>query len=251
MLKKFFDFCEMHYGFNAKILEEIGPFKLKIENKNKKKYYSLKEFKKFIKFVDNDVYKQFFNFLFYTGVRPGEAMALKFSDIDIENGTVSITKTMDEHGKREVGTPKTMSSIRIIKIDKQLKKDLIKLKSFYQDKYNDTKYDYYVFGGQKPLAPTTINRYKKQACEKAKLEPITLHQFRHSHATLLLHNNIEVHEISKRLGHSKVSTTIDVYTHENLDQEKRVYDTLNSMRFNFFKTISTSFKNFISFILKP
>jgi len=66
----------------------------------------------------------------------------------------------------------------------------------------------------------------------------------------LLHNKIEIHQIAKRLGHSKVSTTLDVYTHENLDQEKRVCDTLNSMRFNFFKTMTTRFKNFIS-LLKP
>lgn len=248
MIKKFFDFCEIHYGFNSRILNEIGPFKQRIENKQKKKYYSLKEFKKFIKFLDNNMYKQFFNFLFFTGVRPGEAMALKFSDMN--NEYISINKTMDEHGKREVGTPKTMSSNRTIRIDKQLVKDLLNLKCSYQKEYKDTKYDYYIFGGKKPLAPTTINRYKKQACEKSNLESITLHQFRHSHATLLLHNDIEIHEISKRLGHSKVSTTLDVYTHENLNQEKRVCDTLNSMRFNFFKTICTRFKNFIS-ILKP
>lgn len=249
MLKKFLGFCDNHYGFNSKILEEVGTFKLRIENKkNKKAFYSLKEFKKFIKCVDNNVYKQFFYFLFFTGVRPGEAMALTFNDMN--NDYIAINKTMDEHGTRKIGTPKTISSNRTIKIDNRLKSDLKKLKKYYQEKYQDNDYDYYIFGGKKPLAPTTINRHKIKACEKANLRPITLHCFRHSHATLLFHNNIEIHQISKRLGHNNVSTTLNVYTHANLNQEKRVCDTLNSMRFNFFKTISSRFNNFIS-ILKP
>ncbi len=85
----------------------------------------------------------------------------------------------------------------------------------------------------KPLAPTTINRYKIRACNKRNIRPIKLHQFRHSHATYLLNKKIDIHIISKRLGHSKVSTTLDVYTHSNLLQEKRLIKSLNS-RFSLF-----------------
>ena len=95
---------------------------------------------------------------------------------------------------------------------------------------NDKKYDYFIFGGMSPLSSTTINRYKKETCEKANIRPIALHQFRHSHATLLLNLNIDIHVISKRLGHTKTSTTLDIYTHANLEQEKRVSKTLNSLR---------------------
>ena len=95
--------------------------------------------------------------------------------------------------------------------------------------YDWVKLDYFVLGGVKPLAPTTINRRKFDACKKANIRPITLHQFRHSHATLLLQNGIVINEVSRRLGHSKVSTTLDIYTHTNLEQEKRVYYTLNRL----------------------
>lgn len=230
MLTEFLDYCHHKYSYDNSILFDIKPFEERIEKK-KVDFYSLKEFRCFIKCFDNNIYKQFFNFMFFTGVRPGEAMALKFTDL--EDDYIIINKTMDEHGTREVGTPKTTSSNRTIKIDRKLRKDLLKLKEFYIAKYCDVTFDYFIFGGKKPLAPTTINRYKLKACEKAKIRPITLHQFRHSHATMLLNKKIDIHVISSRLGHSNVSTTIDVYTHASIKQEKRVLSTLNSIRFNF------------------
>lgn len=244
MLKRFFDYCTKHYNFDDSILLEVGGFKNKVEKK-RKDFYTLKEFKLFISCMTNEVYKQFFNFMFFTGTRPGEAMALRFSDL--VNDTISINKTISEHGKREIGTPKTSSSYREIIIDKKLHNDLLKLKNRYINQYNDTTFDYFIFGGKKPLSPTTINRYKEDACKKANLRPITLHQFRHSHATLLLNKGLSIHVISERLGHSKVSTTYDVYTHADFSQEKRVYDTLNSMRFNFFRP-SQVFKKIFSIL---
>ena len=114
--------------------------------------------------------------------------------------------------------------------------------------YNKSNFDYFIFGGIKPLAPTTINRYKVKACQKANLRPITLHQFRHSHATLLVNNNVLINEVSRRLGHSNVSITLNTYVHTDSGQEKRVYNTLNSLRFNFFNSITSIFKNFISIL---
>lgn len=168
-------------------------------------------------------------------------MALKFSDL--KNGYITISKTISSHGKREIGTPKTSSSYRTIKIDKILERDLLNLKNIYNKEYayND---DLFIFGGIKPLSPT-INRHKEKTCKKAQIRPITLHQFRHSHATLLLNNNILVNEVSKRLGHSKVSTTLDVYTHTDLTQEKRVINALNSMRFNFFSSTKYKLKSIL------
>lgn len=245
MLKKFFLYCSKYYNFDYSIIEDVPKFTLKIENKNTD-FYTFNEFKRFIKCVDNNIYKQFFNLMFFTGTRPGEAMALKFSDL---NGDyIRINKTIDEHGKREIGTPKTISSNRTIKIDKKLKYDLLLLKKYYVDKYSSVAFDYFIFGGIKPLAPTTINRHKKMACLKANIRPITLHQFRHSHATLLFNKGINIHVIKDRLGHSKASTTIDTYTHSNFRQEKRVYNTLNILRYNFFECLLYNFKNLISIL---
>lgn len=174
-------------------------------------------------------------------------MALRFSDL--KGNYITINKTIDSHSDRSVGTPKTFSSNRTIEIDNKLKLELLTLKEFYIDKYCDSNFDYYIFGGVKPLAPTTINRYKLSACKKASMRPITLHQFRHSHATLLFNKGINIHVIKDRLGHSKASTTIDIYTHNSLKQEKRVLNTLNFLRLNIFECLLYNFKNLI-FILK-
>ena len=238
-LSAFLEYCSTFYNFDKTIISKVGNFKKKYEE-NKKDFYNLKEFKLFIRNLDNNIYKQFFNLMFFTGTRPGEAMALKFSDL--QGDYIYITKTISEHGNREINTPKTRSSVRKIKIDKVLKNDLLSLKKYYEKVYNKSNFDYFVFGGIKPLSPTTINRYKIKACERANIRPITLHQFRHSHATLLLHNGIVINEISRRLGHSDVSTTLNVYTHTDLTQEKRVTTTLNSLRFNLIYTIKYNFQ---------
>ena len=75
----------------------------------------------------------------------------------------------------------------------------------------------------------------------ANLRKITLHQFRHSHATLLMQNGMMINEVSRRLGHSKTSTTLDIYSHTDLTQEKRVYKTLNHLRFNLPHQIKSKF----------
>lgn len=242
----FLNYCCQFYDLEINVAKEVGNFPKKVEEK-KTDFYTLDEFNHFIKYVDNNIYKQFFNLMFFTGTRPGEAMALKFSDI--KDDYITINKTLTTKGGRTINTPKNKSSIRKIKIDKKLKRDIEILKKEYIKKYkNRNVFDLYIFGGIKPLAPTTINRYKIKACEKANIRPITLHQFRHSHATLLLNNGILINEVSRRLGHSKTSTTLDIYTHTSLEQEKRVLNTLNSMRFSFFETLRNNFKKIISIL---
>ena len=98
--------------------------------------------------------------------------------------------------------------------------------------YNNFNEEFFIFGGVKPLAPTTINRIKKEAAAKAKVKCIRIHDFRHSHATLLDSKNIKVNVISKRLGHSNVNTTLNTYIHDNFKQEKRVLNTLNRIHLN-------------------
>ena len=228
----FFTFCCNYYSLHNNVVKQVGNFKKKQEIK-KHDFYTYKEFKKFIKCVDNNIYKEFFNLMFFCGTRPGEAMALKFSDL--QGNYISITKNLTIKGGRILDTPKNQSSIRLINIDYFLKKDLLKLQKFYIKIYKNPNYDYYLFGGIKPLSPTSINRIKFKACFKANIRPIKLHEFRHSHATLLLTKGVPINEISRRLGHSKISTTFDVYVRNNQKQEKRVVNTLNSLRFDIFR----------------
>jgi len=228
----FLNFCVKYYDLNENVASKVGNFKNKDYQKKEFSIYNYEEFKKFEKNVDNVIYKYFFEFIFFTGLRPGEAMALKFSDLN-EN-IVSVNKTISERcvdGKRYIGTPKTLSSYRDIIIDDVLKEHINSLKYIYDEKYYILGTDYYIFGGKKPLATTTINRYKYKAAKLANLKNIRLHDFRHSHATLLLNLGLPINEISRRLGHSNISTTLNIYVHNDIKNEKRVLDTLNSLKY--------------------
>lgn len=226
----FFDYCIDFLGLSVNIPRKVGQFKLK-NVKTKHDFYTFREFRKFIKCFDNQVYKQFFNFIFFTGCRPGEVMALKFSDLDF--CFISINKTISEHtfnGSRVVCDPKSLSSYRTITINKSLYKNLIKLKRYYINIYNDIDFDYFIFGGKKPLAPTTINRYKNKACSLSGIRPIKLHEFRHSHASLLQSFNFPLQFIKERLGHSDIRVTSEVYVHLTDKHKKRITRILNLLR---------------------
>lgn len=179
-------------------------------------------------------YIEFYSiYFFYTGVRIGEALALTFADID--NGVVSINKTISKeyyNGKRAITTPKTKKSIRKIHIDSILKNEIELLRKHYSTIYSDFNNSYFVFGGTIPLSNSTVERKKNKWCDQANVKRIRIHDFRHSHATLLITNSIPITAISHRLGHSNVSLTLDTYAHLLDEDEKRVSDTLNSLRLN-------------------
>lgn len=83
--------------------------------------------------------------MYFTGTRPGEAMALKFSDLYFNE--ISINKEISEHcinGSGVIDSTKSISSYRTVFIDKKLKKDLLKLKKYYQNIYSDVNFDYYI-----------------------------------------------------------------------------------------------------------
>ena len=127
VFNKFLDYCCKFLNLETNLLREIGPFPKKIEEK-KTDYYSLREFKHFIKYVDNNIYKQYFKLMFFTGIRPGEAMALKFSDL---NGRyLIINKSIQRKGNRDIDTPKNKYSSRKILISRILNRELLKLKFF-------------------------------------------------------------------------------------------------------------------------
>jgi len=113
---------------------------------------------------------------------------------------------------RELDTPKNQSSIRTLKLNLITIYRFKVLKNMYLKKYGQSD-DYFVFGGIKPLAPTTIDRCKLKACNKANMNPITQHEFRHSYATRMIKKKKPINEVSKSMGHSTISMTVDVYLH--------------------------------------
>lgn len=162
-----------------------------------------------------------FRVMAFTGMRKGELAALKWSDVDFENGTISINKTVafNNAGKFHIQTPKTRKSIRTISIDdttlnalrtwkNELRKELFK-----QGK-NIDKGDGFIFHRNNG---NFINKYIDQFLpsflRKYNLPQIKPHGFRHTHASLLFESGASIKEVQDRLGHENIKTTMDIYTH--------------------------------------
>lgn len=177
-----------------------------------------------------------FSMLAWTGMRVGELQALKWSDVDMENGTISITKTLynpsNNIRKYKIIPPKTNGSIRVIDIEPEvidlLKKQQLaqkQLKLVLQDKYNDQNfvlsimhppyfgYPYY----HKLILVRMRSILKKMGTIKKNLTP---HSFRHTHTSLLAEMGVPLELIMERLGHEDDDTTKKVYLHVTKDRKK-------------------------------
>lgn len=230
----FLNYCVKYHNLPYNFATKVGNFKMK-NVIVKTDFYTLKEFRSFIKYVQDPVMKAFFNTLFFYGIRPGEAMAFQFSDLD-DKRKLKVSHTISEHtidGVRVITDPKTKHSVRSFSLSKKDYKMLVSLKELYINRFGECNDDYFIFGGIKPLAPTTINRHKLKACRKANLRPLELRGFRRSNASLLYNFNVPLQIIKERLGHASITTTSKYYIHVYDNKEKRVTRTLNFIRLFF------------------
>ena len=176
--------------------------------------------------------------LAYTGLRGGELLALKWSDIDLDEQTISITKTLfnPSGGGNEYTllTPKTASSIRTIDIDSTVIAELRKLRAVqnevrmkYRDRYRDQNFVFANLTKHKwlghPLNTRSLPRQMKRYLRLAGLdESLTPHSLRHTHTSLLAEAGATLEEIMERLGHHDSKTTRNVYLHITKKRKKAV-----------------------------
>ena len=167
-----------------------------------------------IKNISNDVPFGFFaKFLLFTGCRRGEALALMPDDIDFENKTVSINKTVEWIGNSPhiKPTPKTEAGIREIPIPNILIDELLKRKK--QKYLFENKNHELMLHSQVEKQWNTLRHETGIKC--------TPHQLRHSYATMLFDAGIDVKTAQRWLGHTDIKTTLDTYTHlSNMRQEQ-------------------------------
>lgn len=222
----------IRFGYiDINIPSKVGGFNRKKYEKKNVNFWTLDEFKKFISVVDNEMYYLLFNTLYFTGLRIGECIALTWEDFnnDYLDINKTISKEKDISNNYIINCPKTLSSIRKIKIDNELVKlfnDLYKKKS----KQKCFKKSWFIFGDKKPFTHTTITRIKNNYCEKAGIKKIRLHDFRHSHATLLLSNQVPYTVISQRLGHSDINMTLNTYSHLTLPDIDKAVEFINNIK---------------------
>jgi integrase len=164
----------------------------------------------------------------FTGMRKGELMGLSWDDVDFDNNTLSINKTRQytaDFGSY-TDTPKTRTSVRKVSFPQEcaiLLKDLqlhqIKQRLKAGSKWEGADFIFLNDFGA-PMCANGFSKLFKAFLERSELRVITFHQLRHTHASLLRYLNVDEMQISRRLGHSDLSTTRNIYTHlfANTDQ---------------------------------
>lgn len=189
--------------------------------------WTVEEFESFICEVKNPVYKTLYIVLYYTGMRLGEALALKWKDY--QNNTFDIYKSISYKTDKtlfEEKQPKNANSIRKVKVSNSIA-SIIEQYHEGEEKIAGYKDSWYIFGRKRPLPPTSIERYKNNACKEANVKRIRIHDFRHSHASYLISQGINIVAVSRRLGHADVNMTLHTYTHLLKDKEDEIVQLLD------------------------
>ncbi|MEG3245188.1 tyrosine-type recombinase/integrase [Streptococcus suis] len=234
LLKKIFDvgLRKGYYSTNpVKLLK-----KLPIE-KTKMQFWTVEEFQRFLTLFEPEEYniKLLFTVLFFTGLRLGEALALTWQDIDFLSNTIHITKSIYVNkGISHISTTKTKAGTRRIIINKKLSQELQhwqQQQKYLLGQFTSDSLTLQVFQS----SPLTITKnaiekqYKKILERDDTLKKIRIHDFRHSHASLLINQGEDYLVVKERLGHASITTTIDTYSHLYPSKQKALADKLDDL----------------------
>jgi len=231
LLKSLIIYSSKYYNTNDSLLKYIEPFKAVNEFKKEMNFYTYEEYLKFSSVIDDHEWKLFFDMLYFLGLRCGECQGLQFKDIDFDKNTISINKTLTCKLKGEkwtISTPKTKNSIRVLPLTKKLI-DGLKTMSDNAKKYCDYSNEWFIFGNVVPFRENTIQLRKNKYCDIAGLKRIRIHDFRHSCASLLINNGSSIMLVSKYLGHSNISITLNTYTHMYKSELENITLALNNL----------------------
>jgi len=163
------------------------------------------------------------------GMRIGEVCALTWQDIDTDNGVISVNRTiqriyMIEDGNRRteliLDTPKTKNSIREIPISKDLLRILKPFKKIVNPLF------FVLTNDAKPTEPRTYRSYYKNLMKELGMPELKFHGLRHSFATRCIESNCDYKTVSVLLGHSNISTTLNLYVHPNMEQKKKAIEQM-------------------------
>ena len=164
-----------------------------------------------------------------TGLRIGEVCALTWDDIDAEQGVIYVTKTIQriylvgEIEKRTeviIDTPKSKNSIREIPMTKELLRMVKPLKKVVNSSF------FVLTNSAAPTEPRTYRNYYKRLMKQLDIPALKFHGLRHSFATRCIESNCDYKTVSVLLGHSNISTTLNLYVHPNMEQKKRCIEQM-------------------------
>ncbi|MGO1044263.1 tyrosine-type recombinase/integrase [Clostridioides difficile] len=215
----------------------------KVEERKEVPVFSLEEQTIFLNSLENNRLKLLYKLALGTGLRMGELLALRWSDIDIKVGLVSVSKTLKRVRKFETtdsiksfiseGKPKTKTSFRTVPIPSKLLKDIKEHKKFQLEEklkagelYEDNDFVFATKLGNS-IEPRNLVRNYTKSLEKANIEYRKFHALRHTYATRLFENGVQIKIIQVLLGHSSMKITSDTYTHVLPDEKNNAVEVLN------------------------
>lgn len=228
-IKTFFSWCVEENILIDNPISKLAKYKV---NKPEMKYWIPSELKKFLDTIEEDVnseniYKAYIArrtklltlLGFSLGDRIGETRAMAFNVVNENNGTISILHSINYDRKSNdfLSNTKTYESERVIDISQKLINEIDNFKNFLicNMKY-DIKDDTLIFLNHstgKPFSDCALRKAFNYYCEKANVPKIRMYDLRHTYAATMMSDGKEAYLFSKRMGHKKISTTIDVYRH--------------------------------------
>lgn len=217
------------------------------------KFFTLEQCNAFLEAIDTQLadgkillqHKVFFHLALFCGLRRGELIALEWSDFDFNNNTVSITKSTGiVDGSPITKAPKNKTSVRTVTMPqsvtvllRQYKAEQQRTRMSLGSYWKGANYVFIQTDG-KQMYPSTpyhvfkdvLHRYNQNLPDGSEALPdIPLHGLRHTSATLLISQNIDVRTVSGRLGHAQTSTTMNIYAHSLQKMDEKAADTLDNI----------------------
>ncbi len=241
ILKEIFDYAIRNYNLESNVVSLSGRFERVndevVSDEDKLRYITHEDFNKFISCIEDITWKTFFIFLYYTGMRKGEVQALTWNDINFNSNEIIVNKTLSVKTRESYKITSTKNYInRKIKISKTLREQLVLYKD-YCKQYSDFKESWFVFGCSRFMPQTTIDNKKHHYFQLSGVKEITIHEFRHSHVSLLINEYVKSGQtdttkfflmLSNRMGHS-IKVMQETYMHLFPTIQNEIVDLLDNL----------------------
>lgn len=196
----------------------------------KKEALSIDVQKLFLKYAEGNSYENQFRFILQTGLRTGELVGLKWEDIDFENKTLKVQRTMEYRysvGTWRVGEPKSKSgyrsipltdeAIRILKVQKEKNKKIKVISMEWSEQI-------FLCRKGEPVKNSTYDSALFKICDKAEIKRFSMHVLRHTFATRCIEGGMMPKTLQKILGHSNIGITMNLYVHITEEEKQREID---------------------------
>lgn len=212
--KAVINYAKKHYKLLYDPTLSVTPIP---RTKPQAKFITREEFDEKVEQITNDTSRQLTKLLFYSGLRIGEALALQWKDYDKIKGEIDVNKKINLSNREIEYNLKKESSKGIIPVPKLIRE---MLKNMYNESSKRYKYfdeNYFIFGGLEPIRYVTYSYHFKSVFPNLKI-----HHLRHSYASYLINNGVDMYLLMELMRHSNITETIQTYSHLYTDKKHQV-----------------------------